>query len=355
MLSFDTWRVGDVEHPSGLVCSAQVPSKPRISLLVTDLDNTLWDWFEIWYASFSALLNGIVSISGIPQEELEPEIRKIHQARGTSEYSYLIGELPALNDLHGPDANLQEIYKDAIEAAREARRRVRRLYPGVLETLKLISAEGTTIAGYTESLAFVTSARVKKLGLDGVLDFLYSPEDHDFPEGVSPQDLRTLNDEAYELEHTEHRHTPQGHLKPSPAVLEAMISELQGSADVAYVGDSLMKDIAMAQTVGALDVWAKYGLVQHRPEYALLQRVSHWTDEDVEREKQIAQQPEVAPTIVLEHSFSEILGRPYACLASASARRAKVHQAAPRIHPDERSASARIRPGWADGHSASHA
>src|SRR5438876_11276907 len=86
----------------------------RVSLLVTDLDNTLWDWFEIWYRSFSALLDGIVSISGIPQEELEPEIRKIHQRRGTSEYSYLIGELPPLRELHGEDANLQELYADAI-------------------------------------------------------------------------------------------------------------------------------------------------------------------------------------------------------------------------------------------------
>jgi hypothetical protein len=51
---------------------------------------------DIWYRSFSALLDGIVRISGIPQDELEPEIRDIHQRRGTAEYSYLIGELPSL-------------------------------------------------------------------------------------------------------------------------------------------------------------------------------------------------------------------------------------------------------------------
>jgi hypothetical protein len=47
--------------------------------------------------------------------------------------------------------------------------------------------------------------------------------------------------------------------------------------------------------------------VQDRPEYALLQRVSHWTDEDVEREKRMSKQPDVRPNIVLEDSFSEIL------------------------------------------------
>jgi phosphoglycolate phosphatase-like HAD superfamily hydrolase len=281
--------------------------RPRVSLLVTDLDNTLWDWFEIWYRSFSALLEGIVGISGIPQGELEPAIREIHQRRGTSEYSYLIGELPPLKALHGEDADLQVVYADAINAAREAREDVVRLYPGVHETLSAIHAAGTIIAGYTESLAFVTAARAKKLGLDGLLDYLYSPADHDFPDGVSAGDLRRHDDPtAYALQHTEHRHTPLGHLKPSPEVLQAMLGELSDGGSVVYVGDSLMKDIAMAQEVGALDVWAEYGQIQERPEYTLLQRVSHWTEADVQREIEIKKRPHVTPTFVLHESFSEL-------------------------------------------------
>lgn len=280
--------------------------RPRASLLVTDLDNTLWDWFEIWYRSFSALLDGIVRISGIPQEELEPEIRKIHQRRGTSEYSYLIGELPPLKALHG-DGDLQVVYADAINAAREAREEVVRLYPTVHETLSAIHDAGTVIAGYTESLAFVTAARAKKLGLDGVLDYLYSPADHDFPDGVSASDLRRRDDPtAYELQHTEHRHTPPGHLKPAPEVLQAMVEELSDGGGVVYVGDSLMKDIAMAQEVGAMDVWAAYGQIQNLPEYALLQRVSHWIEADVQRELEIKARPHVTPTFVLHDSLAEI-------------------------------------------------
>jgi phosphoglycolate phosphatase len=284
-----------------------VAGKPAISLLVTDLDNTLWDWVEIWSRSFSALLSGIVSISGIPQEELEPEIRRIHQLRGTSEYSYLIGELPPLREKHGPEADLQAIYGPAIEASRAARSEALRLYPGVLDTLTEIRSRGTTLAAYTESQAFHTTARVKKLGLDGILDYLYSPRDHDWPEGVSPEELRRLESEAYDLTDTEARHTPPGHLKPSPVVLESIVSALRGPAEVAYVGDSLMKDIAMAQAVGAIDVLAEYGQAQDRREYELLRRVSHWTDEDVERERRIAEQPDVTPSVVLMHSFAEIL------------------------------------------------
>lgn len=50
-------------------------TRPRARLLVTDLDNTLYDWFEIWHSSFSALLAEVVSISGLPAEVLERDAR----------------------------------------------------------------------------------------------------------------------------------------------------------------------------------------------------------------------------------------------------------------------------------------
>ena len=289
-------RVTDTIKSAGL---------PKVSLLVTDLDNTLWDWFEIWYRSFSALLDGIVRISGIPKDVLYGEIREIHQRRGTSEYSFLIGEMPSLQKLHS-GADLQEVYRDAFEASRSARHEVLELYPEVSKTLRAIKKAGTKIAAYTESLAFVTAARVKYLGLDGVLDVLYSPPDHDFPHGVSAEDLRRFEPNDYGLKHTEHRHTPRGLLKPAPEVLRQIIAEMDDSQGVVYVGDSLMKDIAMAQAVGAIDVWAEYGDSQDRPEYKLLQDVSHWTDADVKREAEIRKRPHVAPSVTLQRSFGEL-------------------------------------------------
>ncbi|HEX8684644.1 MAG TPA: HAD hydrolase-like protein, partial [Ardenticatenaceae bacterium] len=84
--------------------------------------------------------------------------------------------------------------------------------------------------------------------------------------------------------------------------------EIGASVDqTIYIGDSLMKDVAMAQDAGVTDVYAKYGIAQHREEYELLRRVTHWTQEDVERERAIYARATVTPTHVLEESFAEVL------------------------------------------------
>lgn len=34
-------------------------------VLITDVDNTLFDWFNVWYQSFSAMIEEVERISGI--------------------------------------------------------------------------------------------------------------------------------------------------------------------------------------------------------------------------------------------------------------------------------------------------
>lgn len=280
---------------------------PRISLLITDLDNTLYDWVGIWYSAFSAFLEYLVEASGISQSTLEAEIRAIHQTRGTTEYSYLLDEIPSLRELH-PGEDIATIYSEGVRRYREARRKSLFLYAGVEPTLAHLKARNVRVVAYTESLAYYSSIRLKKLGLDGVIDFLYSPEDNEFPEGVSSETLRSEPNVEYQLMRTVHRHTPKGVFKPDPTVLDSILSDLGGRKQgTAYVGDNLMKDVAMAQKVGLSDVWAQYGSAQGREEYSLLRRVSHWSEDDVERERRILGKTSVVPTHTLDKGFNQLL------------------------------------------------
>lgn len=276
-----------------------------IQLVVTDLDNTLFDWVEIWYRSFSAMLAELVRISGVSESELIPQIKAIHQKYGTSEYAFLIEEIPAFRERY-PHENLLEKFDPAIHAFRSARKEYLKLYPTVLDSLKRLKGSGVAVVGYTESMAYYSSFRIKRLGLDGLLDFVYSPKDHDIPRGLTPEQLRRYPANYYELQITKHRSTPAGRLKPDPDILLNIISDCRFDRDrTVYIGDSLMKDIAMAEDARIASALAEYGVAHRRQEYELLRAVTHWTEADVKREKEIKHE-DVQPSAVLKATFSEV-------------------------------------------------
>jgi phosphoglycolate phosphatase-like HAD superfamily hydrolase len=97
-------------------------------------------------------------------------------------------------------------------------------------------------------------------------------------------------------------------VKPNPDILLDIVSDLGASVDeVVYVGDNILKDVFMAQQAGVTDVRAAYGASQHKPEYKLLRKVTHWTPEMVERERQALRPGGLIPTFVLDKEFRQIL------------------------------------------------
>jgi phosphoglycolate phosphatase-like HAD superfamily hydrolase len=282
-------------------------NRRQIDTLIIDLDNTIYDWFAIWYASFCPIYRSILDKTKLPEEIVQNSIREVHQKRRTSEYTFLLEEAKILDELRSK-GDIREAFKEALYTSHEGRDRTIRLYPSVFRSLWAIKETGTRIIAYTESMAFYSAYRLKRVGLDGVIDVLFSPQDHDTPAGTSVARLRSLPDEYYELQVTEAKHTPPGELKPNPRVLLDIIRSVGALPErCAYVGDSLFKDVAMARDSGVFDVHAEYGESQRLPEYDLLRKVSHWTDEDVERERRIVGQgAEFKPSATLKENFSEI-------------------------------------------------
>jgi phosphoglycolate phosphatase len=169
-----------------------------------------------------------------------------------------------------------------------------------------LKVDDVLVAAFTESKAFYTNYRFRKLGLDGLVDYLYSPQDHLVPDEM--RETRFYEPEIYDLKHTIHRFTPEGELKPNPEILTQIIKDLGASNDeVVYVGDNILKDVFMAQQAGVTDVHALYGASQHKPEYELLRKVTHWTPEMVERERYALRPGGLKPTYVLDKNFAQIL------------------------------------------------
>lgn len=279
-------------------------------VLITDLDNTLWDWFDAWFHSFDSMLTRLSGLSGVPREVLETQIRTVHRRRHTTEYSHLLNEVPALVAAAQGEEPMV-VFDDALHVLNSQRLRYTKLYPGVLETLNRLRSAGVRLIAYTESVAYWTEWRMKHTGLDGLIDVLYSAPDHDLPTGVSVDHLRRLPEEAYGLKATKHLHVPSNAIKPNAVILQSILDDAGCAPEqAAYIGDSLMKDIAMAQAVGVLDVHAKYGEVQSSEAYKLLRRVSHWSDADIEREKRIAERygdEQIVPSVICDEGFEQIL------------------------------------------------
>jgi FMN phosphatase YigB (HAD superfamily) len=282
--------------------SEQGGHMPSINLLIVDIDNTLFDWFFFWHSSFDAMISTVVERSNISRERLLDEARLVHQHNGTSEYAWLLQNLPSVAAL--PDSLRCSVIDSGRRAFRHARDKAEHLYDDVAETLRVVKGTGAKIAAFTESQSFYTIQRLLRFGLDGVLDVLYCTDEHD-----NPADLRSIRskpDDAYHMKNTKVVVLPLKTKKPDPNILLTIVSDFHIAPDRSlYVGDSKMKDIFMAQQAGVHDAYAKYGQSMDREGYDLLRSVSHWTDEDIEREKTMA--VDVAPTVSLEAGLSEIL------------------------------------------------
>ncbi|HBG78753.1 MAG TPA: hypothetical protein DDW84_07940 [Phycisphaerales bacterium] len=277
-----------------------------IKVVITDLDDTLWDWVDIWYQSFKALLDQLVKDSGIAEDILLGEFKTVFTKHKTTEYAFAIEELPSLQKKHKGE-DLTVLYAEAIKKYREGRKASLRTYPTVLGTLITLKKKGVLLVGYTESMSFYTRYRLRNIELDYFFDYLYSPKDHEFPENIDPKRIRYYPPEHYNLRGVIHRFTPVGKLKPSPEILKEIVRDIGvASEQVIYIGDKLHKDISMAKDAGVIDVWAKYGEAKDRKEYELLRKVTHWSQEDVQKEKDTTI-ADVTPTYTLEKSFSEIL------------------------------------------------
>lgn len=280
--------------------------KEAKKVLITDLDNTLFDWFDIWCATFIPLLNKVEEISGVDREALLPEIKEVHQRHGTAEYAFLLQELPTLKNIYGNSDNLLKKLDSAVHISRSSKKKHLKLYDGVRETLEKLKNKGVKVVGYTESKEWYSKYRIKSMGLDGLLDIVYSPEDHDVP---IPESKRS----SIDLEKTEWKNTPKDEIKPNPKLLLDIIDGISASVeDCVYIGDSEIKDIDMAVDAGVSSVFAKYGNAhfdERLEEYNLLRAVTHWSSEMVEREKSLKEKGAQHKANYEVNSFAEILDK----------------------------------------------
>jgi FMN phosphatase YigB (HAD superfamily) len=279
------------------------PSTP-IKLFVTDLDNTLYNWISAFIPAFYGMVEIACKILAVEQQRLLDELKTVHQRYHNSEQPFALLETPTVEQRFPQTTLLQKRLhlKEAFDAFEQIRAQKLRPYPGVRETMKNIRSCGCPILGYTEAVPENSLFRLILLELVDDVDFLYAPRGRagDHPDPNHPRKLDPYKKKL--------RYLPVGHRKPDPDVLADICSANSQDLDgVLYLGDSLTRDVAMAKAAGVHSAWARYGNNYDPKDWQRLVRITHWAQEDVNRERELRRKfCNIRPDIEID-SFPQLL------------------------------------------------
>jgi FMN phosphatase YigB (HAD superfamily) len=268
-------------------------ARPRIELVITDLDNTLYDWVGWFSRGVTELVSATAAILHVTAERVVDELRDEHVRRGTVEDADAVLDLPIVRAAFGTADAARCALASAMTRAASSRAVAPPLYPGVRTTLRRLRQRGVTIVGHTEAPAAAAVARIRALRLHRELSVLYARMRTQGVDSVAPP-IRVLD---------------PSHAKPDPEAVLEICADAGVSPDrTLYVGDNLARDVGMARRAGAFAAWASYGTRHAGEDWDVLKRVSHWRAEDVRRfEDRELDVLRAAAHVTLEESFAEIL------------------------------------------------
>jgi len=254
--------------------------------LILDLDNTLFDWLQIWHHRFKAEFEIVLANEDWSRENLIKACRQIHQTFHTSEYRFRWQEIGI-----SKETSRKLLLQNQIEML------VTSLYPGVLESLLKIQHKSTRIIAYTESQGEYVLERTR-----GHMFDVYGWHGFDATYCTKTAGFETS---WQNTPHLKGAHWMPSHLKkPDPLALDYIVEHSSlDPATTLMVGDSLYKDIVMAKRAGIRCAHAAYGMKIDESAYRTLQAVSHWTDEDIAHDNVLRRQI-ASEDLVLKPDFS---------------------------------------------------
>lgn len=276
----------------------------QVDLAVFDLDNTLYDWYASFIPAFYTMVDVATSILECDRDVLLDELRSVHVKHHNVEHPFSLLETKTVQELLAQHkrADILQIIDPAFHAFNKIRKDELALFPDVRTTLDELRARDIALIAFTDSSYFATLRRIRQLGLVSVFRHIFcrAKSENDPPVPVQPPD-DNLNEITTEL--------PANEAKPDPRVLHEIAKvENTVTSSVAYIGDSISRDVLMAKNAGCFAVWAKYGAHTDSVMYEKLIRISHWTSEDIQRERNYATEAaKIRPDFVCERSIAELL------------------------------------------------
>jgi FMN phosphatase YigB (HAD superfamily) len=243
-----------------------------IRLVVTDMDNTLYSWIDYVVPAVEAMVASVSKATGVPTLKVVQSLKAVYTKYESNEYPFALQESSLYAEFNEFGSFDKLVIEPARTAFREARRKYLLPYRNVLATLATLKERRVLVVALTDAPRNPAEQRVKRLGIDQHLAALYTMPAFQFPAGpdgatlVAP-DILVKEDRGDYRAACPVIELPRDHEKPDPRGLSRIL-QTYGLAphECLVVGDSVKKDIAVAQSLGCHDAWAEYGTYVS-PEY----------------------------------------------------------------------------------------
>jgi FMN phosphatase YigB (HAD superfamily) len=239
-------------------------------LLITDVDNTLFDFGLYAEAGLTALVPAASQLLGMSPLDVAEELKAAYRIYNSVETPWAFEHMASIR--HQPESEQRRIARVLAGAYWAGASRDMRPYEGVVETMSALWRSGTAIVAVSDAPIWEAWRKLRQLGLFqyfagivavGSLKRRPSPaalKVEDVPEYRAPSrsPLR-----FYRLLGDEDR-------KPSPEAYRRVLEEIPlPLSDVVVVGDSPLKDLVPARELGISAYWAEYGERNRHLEYLL--------------------------------------------------------------------------------------
>ena len=252
-----------------------------INTIIIDLDDTVWNWLESWYSVYAPGMEALADELDCSFEQACARVREAHRTAQSPEplgLAYLLdSKLPSVDQLR------RSMWSAQLAALRT--------FEGVVSTLTQLKRKSYRIVACTESQYDLVRIRLFHTGLDKYLDHLSTKCTYD-----------PRSDQWSFPNRTNFTPILPRMSKPNTDILWNLLEDLDKDPDQClYVGDSLKRDIRMANDVGMPSVWAN--IKRPLPQgYELIDKLTHWTDEELQSRHDHEGQPQF-----IIHKFKELL------------------------------------------------
>jgi FMN phosphatase YigB (HAD superfamily) len=273
------------------------------ALIITDLDNTLYDWVTFYSKSFQSMLKSLSLMLDVNEEQLISEYKLIHERFKNAEQPYATLELPSVKMRYGKCSVEEIIDKLAgcFSAFNNSRENSLKLYDSVYYTLKMLNKSGIRIVAHTESYIINACYRLKHLDIISEFHRIYATKGNNNDSAITYNPEKYCNSSIIEI-------IPEDRRKPNPLLIDEICDrENVEKINTWYIGDSINKDIYMAKMAGVNAVWARYGRKYEKKHWEFLVKITHWGDSEVVNEEDgIILNNEITPDFTID-KFEEIL------------------------------------------------